>query len=128
MRSFLSCIFAIAFIGCATTKPATETKSAVSAPPSDDGGRIGQCHDGDSTEEYGCKAGDMCPNMDNDVREMEGFHVISVGTRDGSKFIHVASTCQHYFCGVNEDCLEKGGSETSCMRPTGCQLVYKLKK
>ena len=87
------------------------------------------CDEDSSNEAYGCNEGETCPNMLNDVRDMTGFRVIGTASdRGGGVFVHVVDTCQHYFCGVDEDCLRKGGAVLKCMRPTGCLLVSKLKK
>ncbi|MEN9558684.1 MAG: hypothetical protein RL141_1053 [Candidatus Parcubacteria bacterium] len=60
-----------------------------------------------------------------DVQEREGFHVVGVEIDPrGERFVHVADTCQHYFCSINMPCVEAGGSEVKCMNSLGCTLVH----
>lgn len=129
MRSFiiaLCCIVGVA--ACSASNKPADAKSPVAAS-SNDAPKLGTCREGASTEEYGCAEGDMCPNLMDDVRGMTGFHVIGTFVDGGGrKRLHVADTCQHYFCGIDDECAKKGGPDAACIRPTGCLLVHKLKK
>ena len=104
------------------------SQPSVTSSRSLDAAAAGACcaEDTASSNEYGCRAGDICPQLAGDVRMKEGYRVISTETAGGSPVMHVADTCQHYHCAVDMVCVEKGGSEVTCMQPWGCVLVQRL--
>ena len=121
-------IVSILIAGCAATKP-EPAKTASSDAARREGVNYDlqhQCKDGDSSDAYGCRAGTDCPNMMNDVREKKGYHTLGTVRGGGKKFVHVADSCEHFFCGIDDECVKAGGTDYSCMRPTGCQVVQKL--
>ncbi|MFA4955195.1 MAG: hypothetical protein WC641_07860 [Patescibacteria group bacterium] len=128
MRTFIICLISsLCIISCSkSTLPAKPAEA--SAPAQTVGGKKA-CHAGYDQGDYGCTDDDICPNLGDDVRTLPGYHVIGVGGTCRQKYVHVADGCQHFFCGIDEDCLKAGGiDEVACMHPIGCLMVFKLKK
>ncbi len=162
MRTFLVTLACIGTtLGCATTTPPAPPETPPPATPAENGVMVrsvvsasiaSQCKEGTSQEEYGCSAGEQCPELLDDVRAQRGFHIISVeynviatpGAQNYSeqydatttdlkahpylpKSLHVADTCQHYRCGVSQECLVAKRPLQTCIHPYGCTLLHKLR-
>lgn len=82
----------------------------------------------DDTGTWGCE-GTVCPRLADDVQTMPGFHMIGLVTdENGDKHMHVADSCQHYFCAASDAC-QYGNNWKGCdVNPHNCLLVQRLDK
>lgn len=78
-----------------------------------------KCRASMSTNDYACDASGIY--MLDDVRHLQGFHAIAkLEDEHGRTYLHVADSCQHFICAIDQDCLGKGGTDDSCLQGTGC--------